>query len=274
MRGRSHGPGDAANTVPIHAVRQVLPGDCPWGTIALPHHSNADPMRRLLAPLLAFLLSLTSLPGHAQGNGFEAVVYNAVDRFLATQTQGLPGRVSSSIGALDPRTQLTPCPAVEAFLPNGARLWGHSTVGVRCNAPAGWTVFVPVTVSVMGNYLVSARPLAPNQPLQAADVALASGDLATLPAGVVTDAGQLVGKSLRNAIAAGQPIRADQLIAPLVVRQGQPVKLVSQGAGFSVSAEGTALSNAAEGQPAQVRTANGQTVSGTARAGGIVEVSF
>lgn len=231
-------------------------------------------MRRLLALLFTALPVLASTPAHAQNTGMEAVVINAVDRFLATQTQGLPGRVTTRIGALDPRTQLSPCPTVEAFLPNGARLWGRSTVGVRCNAPAGWTVFVPVTVSVAGNYLVAARPLAPNQPLQAGDVALASGDLAALPAGVITDVNQLAGKSLRNSIAAGQPIRGDQLIAPLVVRQGQPVKLISQGAGFSASADGTALSNAAEGQMAQVRTGNGQTVSGIAREGGIVELSY
>jgi flagella basal body P-ring formation protein FlgA len=56
--------------------------------------------------------------------------------------------------------------------------------------------------------------------------------------------------------------------------QGQTVRLVSQGSGFRVSADGKALANAAVGQLAQVRTASGQTVSGIARADGIVEVNF
>jgi flagella basal body P-ring formation protein FlgA len=58
-----------------------------------------------------------------------------------------------------------------------------------------------------------------------------------------------------------------------VVRQGQTVKTVSRGAGFSVSSEGRALHNAQEGQIVQVRTPSGQTVSGIARSGGIVEMS-
>jgi flagella basal body P-ring formation protein FlgA len=51
------------------------------------------------------------------------------------------------------------------------------------------------------------------------------------------------------------------------------VRLVSKGQGFSVSGEGKALTNASEGQLARARTANGQTVSGTARAGGIIEIA-
>jgi len=48
---------------------------------------------------------------------------------------------------------------------------------------------------------------------------------------------------------------------------------VSTGVGFSVSSEGKALGNALAGQIVQVRTNNGQTVSGIARPGGVVEVS-
>ena len=63
------------------------------------------------------------------------------------------------------------------------------------------------------------------------------------------------------------------MIAPWAVQQGQNVKTISSGAGFSVSSDGKALNNAAEGQVVQVRTNTGQTVSGIARPGGIVEIS-
>nr|WP_291983235.1 flagellar basal body P-ring formation chaperone FlgA [Candidatus Accumulibacter sp. ACC005] len=64
------------------------------------------------------------------------------------------------------------------------------------------------------------------------------------------------------------------LTAPWAVQQGQSVKLQSTGAGFSVSNEGKALNNASDGQIAQVRTASGQVVSGVARPGGVVEVTY
>ncbi len=204
----------------------------------------------------------------------QTTLSTAVDHYLHVQTQGLPGKVSYSAGPLDQHTQLETCSAFEPFLPQGSRLWGKTTIGVRCLGPARWTVYVPVQVKIFGSYLVTARQLTPGQLLSGADVVSQSGDLGTLPAGVLTDPAQAVGKTVRNGIAAGQPLRGDFLIAPWAVQQGQSVKLVSAGAGFTVSNEGKALNNATDGQIAQVRTNSGQVVSGVARSGGIVEVSY
>lgn len=199
---------------------------------------------------------------------------SALEHFVRTHTQGLPGKVTYRINPLDPRTQMAPCSAFEPFMPNGARLWGKSTVGVRCLGPSTWTIYVPVQVSVAANYYVTARPLAAGQLLEADDIAARSGDLTALPASVVTDPAQAIGKTVRNGIGGGQALRTDTLLAPWAVQQGQSVKLVSSGAGFTASSEGKALNNAAAGQVAQVRTASGQTISGIARGGGIVEVNY
>jgi flagella basal body P-ring formation protein FlgA len=52
------------------------------------------------------------------------------------------------------------------------------------------------------------------------------------------------------------------------------VRVVSTGAGFSVSAEARAIGTAADGQVVQVRTPAGAILSGVAHAGGLVEVAF
>jgi flagella basal body P-ring formation protein FlgA len=218
---------------------------------------------------LFFLLGL-SLPVHAQ----QSTLAEALDQYLRTQTQGLPGKVHYRIGQLDSRTQLSPCSAFEPFLPAGSRLWGKATVGVRCLGPSNWTVYVPVQVTVTGTYLVTTRPMAAGQVIGAGDIVPRDGDLGTLPAGILTDPAQAIGKTIKNGISAGQPLRSDFVIAPWAVQQGQSVRLLSKGAGFSVSGEGKALNNAVDGQITQVRTGSGQTVSGIARPGGIVEVSY
>lgn len=201
------------------------------------------------------------------------LLYSTVDNYLRVQTQGLPGKVSYSVGQLDTRTQLSACAAFEPFLPPGSKLWGKATVGVRCLGPSAWTVYIPVQVQVSGNYLLAARAMPAGHLLGAGDIVMRNGDLGTLPATIVTDERQAIGKTMKFGIAAGQPLRADQLIAPWVVQQGQNVRTVANGPGFSVSSEGRALNNASEGQRVQVRTPSGQTVSGTARANGIVEIA-
>ena len=92
--------------------------------------------------------------------------------------------------------------------------------------------------------------------------------------GIVTDRAQAIGRSPTVSLPAGTPLRLDQLKSKLVVQQNQTVRVVSGGRGFSVSAEGKALTNAAEGQVVKVRTPSGAILSGTAKEGGIVEVAF
>lgn len=200
-------------------------------------------------------------------------VMDTAERHVRLQTQGLPGKVSITMGKLDV-TRLPPCTAHEAFSPPGTRFVGKSLIGVRCLGPNIWSVLIPVQIAVTGNYVTTTRPLAAGQLIQPGDLATMSGDLSQLPTGIVTDPANALGKTLRNSLGAGQPLRGDQLLATLVIRQGLSVRVISKGAGFAVSSEGKAINNAAEGQVVQVRMPSGQTLSGIAKADGSVEVSF
>lgn len=232
--------------------------------------SHCSLSRALL--LFCFLWLTLPTPGIAQPG--QTLLYKAVEDYLRSQTQGLPGKVSHRITPLDRRTQLSPCDAFEPFLPSGGAPWGRTTIGVRCLGPSAWTVYIQVQVSVFSNYLVATRPLTAGQAIGTNDFASRNGDLGLLPATVLIDAEQALGKTVKIGIAAGQPLRSDQLIAPWAVQVGQSVRTISRGSGFSVSSEGKALNNAIEGQMVQVRASSGQIVSGIARAGGIVEVNY
>lgn len=222
---------------------------------------------------LLFLLAACLASG-AQARQEPAEVKRVVEDFLRVQSRGLPGEASFTVGSIDPNNNLAPCPALEAFLPAGGRPWGRINVGVRCQLAGGWSIYVPAQVRVMGEYFVTARPLARGQAIAVADLARRRGDLAELPAGIVTEEAQAVGKTLNVSVQSGQILRSEILRAPPAVQQGQSVRVVSRGKGFQVATEGKALSNAADGQVVQVRTASGQTLSGIARTGGTVEVSY
>ena len=228
---------------------------------------------RAVCRAICLLLALPLLAHAAPDTPDKSPLYMALDDFLRAQTQGLPGKVSYTISPLDARTQLPACDAFEPFVPQGGKLWGRTTLGVRCLGPSTWTIYVPAQIAVSGSYLTTARALVAGSVLDASSFVVHSGDLSKLPASVVMDPAQAIGKTLKSSLAAGQPLRIDQLTAPWAVQQGQSVKMVSRGEGFSVSSEGKALTSAVEGQVVQVRAASGQTVSGIARAGGIVEVT-
>jgi flagella basal body P-ring formation protein FlgA len=221
-----------------------------------------------LLPLLAQAAPAT--PARQDPNALRAVA----EQFLLTQAAGLPGEVSVKVGAVDPRTALAGCPAPEAFLQPGARAWGKTTVGVRCSAPSSWTIFIQAQVNVKAEYVAAAVPLAQGQPVEQGQLMLVKGDIAAMPNGIITDMAQAIGRTPTVSLAAGTPLRLDTLKSKPVVQQNQAVRLVLNGNGFSVSSEGRAIGTAGEGQVVQVRTPSGTVVSGTAKAGGMVEVAF
>lgn len=203
-----------------------------------------------------------------------AALKRTVEEFLQVQTGGLPGQVTVAVGAIDPRMTLAACPAPQAFFMQGARAWGKTTVGVRCATPVAWTVYIQASVSVMGEYVASAAPLAQGQAIEAGQLVMLKGDLTMLPAGIATDIAQVVGRSSISSLPPGTPMRIDTLRSKPVVQSGQLVRLVSSGSGFSVSAEARAMGTAGDGQVVQVKTSGGQQITGIAKAGGLVEVAF
>lgn len=232
---------------------------------------NHTKMTLLMASALLIAAAGHSRAATAQQN--PEVLRSTIENFLRTQNIGQPGAVDFNIGAIDARLALAPCASPEAFIAPGTRLWGKTHVGVRCMHPAAWTIYVPVTVRVSGSYLVASRPLVQGHTVQATDLTTAQGDLTQLPAGVAQDPALVIGRTVSASIAAQQPLRTDLLRAPTVIQQGQNVKLVARGNGFEVTAEGRALAHGLLGQVVPVRSPSGQTVSGIARHGGIVEIN-
>jgi len=198
----------------------------------------------------------------------------AVRALLTTETRGIDGEVRIDITPLDAQNTLQPCAALQAFLPPRARAWGQVSVGVSCNGPAGWTIYLAARVSVFADYLITARPLKSGQSLAAGDVRRQSGDLTALPENLLRNTEEITGMRTRYAVAAGQPVHGGMVRQPAVVRQGQDVRVITLGPGFQVSHQGRALNNAGNGESARVRMPNGRVLSGTARPGGVVEIPF
>ena len=194
------------------------------------------------------LIALTSFAGLCQARQEPAAVRSEVSRLLRQQTISLPGEVSIQVGEFAADNALPPCVQLEAFLPPGARAWGRVSVGVRCLAPSPWSAWVPAEVRVKGLYLVTTGPLTAGQLIGPGDIRREAGELTALA--------------------------ASHLRLPPAVVQGQPVKVVTRGGGFQVTNDGTALSTAGDGQAAQVRLGSGQVLRGTARSGGVVEVTL
>lgn len=230
--------------------------------------------RRLWVALLAGA-SIPALPVPAAAQtrlqDLEALQRLAVAQ-AEVATRDVAGKVVIGAARIDPNLRLPACPAPEAFVPRGSRLWGRSLIGVRCRTPHDWSVMVQVTVQVFGPAVYAARPLPAGRPIGAADLQVREADLTQLPAGVMSDPAQVAGRLPKLALSAGLPLRADMLRGARVIASGQAVTVVYRADGYAVRAEGKAVGNAEVGQTVQVRMPSGRVITGVASGPGEVEV--
>ena len=203
---------------------------------------------------------------------FEKIRQVATEFLLQTST-AQPGDAEISVSAVDNRLTLASCDALTPFLPTGSKGWGKTTVGVRCTAPVAWTVYLRANVQITSEYYVAAHSLTKGQVLALEDLSKIKGDISNLPAGYISNPDLAIGKSIQNSVSSGTLLRLDALKSPAVVQQGQSVRVISIGNGFQVATDAQAITNASEGQVAKARTSNGVTLSGIAKAGGIIEIS-
>ncbi|GAB1234959.1 flagellar basal body P-ring formation chaperone FlgA [Ferrigenium sp. UT5] len=227
------------------------------------------PAMKHVSPLL-LALSLWSGTIAAEPLQAHAAIRAAAEAYLQTQTRNLPGEVQIQVGGIDPRLTLAACPALQAWLPPGAKLFGHTTIGVRCAMPKGWTILVPATIRVSLDLLVANKPLLQGSIVSEADFTLQRGEMDR--PGLLTSPQQAIGQTLKYAIGAGQVLRVDMLREPWLIRQGQTVNLIVHGAGYALGNEGQALNDAAAGAAVRIRLASGQVMTARAAGSGVAEL--
>ncbi len=222
-----------------------------------------------------FTLSTALSPALAQTlepGVLDSVVEQQVRQMALAATQAATkdpalgvSRVDISVGSLDKRLRLAPCQRIEPYLPPNTKLWGKTRIGLRCTQGAtAWNVYLPITVKVYGQALVSVQALAAGAVIAAADLGKSEVDLAEDGSDAVYQNTQAVGRTLAKPVAAGQSLRMTHLKLRQWFAAGETVQVLAQGSGFNIASEGQALNAGIEGQPVRVRTEAGRVLTGIA----------
>lgn len=203
-------------------------------------------------------------PAMAQEANLQALAQNWANGVAASAAQQNSAlRLEVIVGALDSRLRLAPCASVEPYLPPGARLWGRSRIGLRCtDGMARWNVSLPLTVNAFGSAWVLKSPVAMGATVTEADVVEAEVNWAEDPSPILREQKLWVGQVAVRPLMAGQALRQNMVRPAQVFPAGATVRVIAQGAGFSVSSEAQALSAGTVGQLARLRFENGKVVSG------------
>ena len=270
LRGGRHGDDGGMNKPahPLRAASLALHVACAAAAATLGLGAWASPVAQ-------------AQPGATAAAGIDTAFAEQLQRLATDSAQAVladgtpPVRIAVELGQLDPRLQLAPCAQIQPYLPAGTRPLGRTRIGLRCiDGQARWNVFLPVTVKLLAQAVVTTAPLPMGTVLQASHFTLAEVDLAERPDPAFTVTTHVLGRTLARPLGAGDTLRRNDLKPRQYFQAGDLVRVVAVGNGYAVSAEGQALSHGIEGQPARVRTESGRIISGLPAGDRRVEVAL
>jgi len=225
--------------------------------------------------LLVLPLLLCCMTALAQQNEFESTerIRMAAQDF-AQQMSGADTQIQ--VTALDERLRLPTCnKPPSAFMPQGNNARGAITVGVRCEAPVAWTLYLPVRITQSMQVLVLNRSLGRGEVIAADMLSLQTRDTAALPYGYLSNLSEATGKTLKRPLVAGSVLSPDAMESQHIIKRGQLVTLFSRAGGLEVRAQGTALSDAGQGERLRVENKSShRVVEGVVRDADTIEIAM
>jgi flagella basal body P-ring formation protein FlgA len=232
---------------------------------------------RLLAViLLALLFCVDNAHAADQQAQSHASIRQAVNNFI---NQGIkedyPHHVIK-VSNLDPRLKLARCKEpLTGFLPAGGHLVGNTTIGVRCSGASPWTIYVPASVKVMRDVLITTRPILRDSTISNDDIRFEERDITAGGNSYIFSSKHVVGKIAKHALPAATVLTPSMLDKPLLVHRGQQVIILAKGPGLEVRMAGTALMDGAEGQIIRAKNKlSKRTVEGQVIQPGIIRVNM
>ena len=149
---------------------------------------------------------------------------------------------------LDQRVSLPKCDEpISVLRDHNQSILGRVTIGMRCETPEPWTIYLRGRVTSFVSIPVLNVPINRSEPIGEDDVVFQEIEIDTDLRGVVVDPRRIIGKiAVRNLIA-NEPLRQSDLKAPQLISRGQSVNITSRSGGLIVTMKGKALGNARAG---------------------------
>ncbi|WP_417347622.1 flagellar basal body P-ring formation chaperone FlgA [Ferrimonas sp.] len=225
--------------------------------------------------LLGFPLSATAEDASQQ---IRSAVNDALSEEVRLWQQQHPGQwLENHIRVQLPSGATTLPPCTQPLLLEGER--GRFPVGrqhrrVTCPNPK-WSLLVRGTLSLQARVPVTRAKLMAGHLIQPSQLQWQQRKLTPSDGDLLMSMESIAGQRARRGIRAGSPIKAQQLMPPLMVERGQQVVMLARGDSFAATTSGVALKGGSEGEVIRVKNSrSGKIVSARIVATGKVETIF
>lgn len=208
--------------------------------------------------LLALLIALPSAAD-------SAALRRAADKFMTDYTRklaerlGAGTRIEYTLPSLDTRIGQADCSAPPSL---STRDQGQTPtrVNVLVNCVDGWSLYLPVDLTIFRQVVVATRPLAVGSTIGNDDIQLSEAEVGELLGQYLTESKDAVGMSVKRGIGQGRPIVMQQLEAPLLIRRGDAVIISAEADAMAVKMPGIALTDGRRGEQIRIKNQSSSRV--------------
>lgn len=212
----------------------------------------------LLALALAFIASAGAA---GQVVVKEADIRRVLNDYLRQKSENLGLDVSvKKIGYSGDMALPAGTVSYEVVAPDRWEGWGNANLAliVRVDDRVERNIPVKVEVEALADVVVAVRPLERGEVIGNGDIAVQKRDLAKTQGKACRSASEAMGKRVRTAIRANNPVRADNLERVPLVKSGQLVTIIVENDSLRITAAGKARGSGAEGDTVMVQNLSSQ----------------
>jgi flagella basal body P-ring formation protein FlgA len=204
------------------------------------------PLKLRFKPLLAILFLSSAAICHAGSEAYQShdTIVSAVEAYLLDTVADRHPDTKITVTPLDHRLKLRQCDGpLETFSPPGGSKMGRTSVGVRCESPAPWSLYVSAKVGLEIPVAVANRDLARGEAITRADVKLEVTDTTHLLRGYYASLDEVVGRMPKRTLRRGKVITPSSLVVLKTIKRGELITIVAGSGGIEVRMQGKAMKN-------------------------------
>ncbi len=233
-------------------------------------------MKHYLLALLTLCISTTSWSNSIESFESHGDIHLAVTQFLESKLRHQEQDYKIELKSLDHRLQLAKCSLpLELVQPAGSRDMGLTSIGVKCNRPKPWLIYISAHIKLFHSVAILTTTKDRGSILTKKDVRLKRVELSRAKRRYFTNIEDVIGKIAKRTVFAGDILTMDQLTQPKAVRRGEQIIILANNHGMNIRMSGSAMTDGSRGQRISVRNnSSRRIVEGVVIAPGIVQIRF
>jgi flagella basal body P-ring formation protein FlgA len=222
--------------------------------------------------LLALILTFVT-PGYAEQklqshDSIYQLVKNTIARNIKTAEYEI------SVLPLDSQLKLPECTEpLTAVASTDSINAGRTTIGIRCDQGARWSIFTSAMVKIYDNVIVLSQPVQRGEIITQQHLAVEKRDISKLRGDFITQFEQLENKQAARYMPTGSILSLKSFIEPFLVKRGEKITISAIQPAFTIRMNGVAMMDGTKGQRIRIKNENsGRIINATVIEAGVVSV--